>query len=187
MSRSPLVAIAAALLVIGIAGAAFLYLGVYDVAADVPHSRPVYALLATLRDRSITVHARGISVPADLSQPARIRSGAGLYSEMCQSCHLGPGVDPTELAQGLYPQAPRLGSAASDLTAAEQFWIIKHGVKLSAMPAWGKMHSDNLIWDMVAFVRTMPTMAPGVYRALTKDAPADHDAAMHDQQGDHHH
>ncbi|WP_454884642.1 c-type cytochrome [Sphingomonas oryzagri] len=161
------------------ATAAFLYLGVYNVAADAPHTRPVYALLENLRDRSIAMHARGIQPPADLASPQRIAVGAGLYAEMCSSCHLGPGVERSELSQGLYPQAPVLAEARA-LTAGQQFWVIKHGVKLSGMPAWGKTHPDPLIWDMVAFVRKLPGMTPDQYKKLVASAPADHDEMMRD-------
>lgn len=127
-----------AILILGLAlAAAFIYFGVYNIAADAPHTRPVYALLESLRDRSIAVHARSVAVPGDLATPQRISTGAGLYTEMCSGCHLGPGVEKSEMSQGLYPQAPEL-ARGDDLTPAEQFWIIKHGVKLSAMPAWGK-------------------------------------------------
>lgn len=185
LSRSLAIA-AATLLVIGAIIAVVVNLGLYNVAADVPHTKPVYALLKTLRDRSIAAHARRIAAPADLKQSARVRSGAGLYGEMCQECHLAPGLALTELSQGLYPQAPRLATA-SDLSPAEQFWIIKHGVKLSAMPSWGKTHSDKLIWDMVAFLRAMPTLTPAEYKALTRDAPEEHDAAMRAGHGGHQH
>ena len=84
-----------------IAAAIFIYAGVYDVAADAPHTRPMFALLDTVRNRSIKVRAAHLAVPADLGLPSRARSGAGLYAEMCQTCHLGPGVEATELAQGL--------------------------------------------------------------------------------------
>jgi len=131
--------------------AAFIWFGMYNIAANDPHSRPIFALLENLRDRSIAVHARGVTPPADLETPDHVAAGAGLYAEMCQGCHLGPGVEKTEISQGLYPQAPELAKA-TDLTPAQQFWIIKHGVKLSAMPAWGKTRADPLIWDMVAFL-----------------------------------
>ncbi len=160
-------------------GAITVATGAYDVGADVPHTRPVYALLEAVRDRSIAVRASGIVTPADLMTPARVSAGAGLYAEMCSSCHLGPGLERSEISQGLYPQAPKLAEP-QDMTPAEQFWIIKHGVKLSAMPAWGKTHPDPLIWDMVAFVRTMPTLNPQRYKALVASAPADHDAMMKD-------
>ncbi len=169
-----------ALLLLVVAG--FVYFGIYNIAADAPHTPPVYSLIESLRDRSIAVHARGITPPADLNAPQRIAAGAGLYSEMCSGCHLGPGVERSELSQGLYPQAPELAKA-QDLSAGEQFWIIKHGVKLSAMPAWGKTHADPLIWDMVAFVRRLPGMSPAEYKRLIASAPEDHDEMMKDMPG----
>ncbi|WP_033966306.1 c-type cytochrome [Sphingomonas sp. Ant H11] len=165
-----------------LATAAFVYFGIYNIAADAPHTPAVYSLLESLRDRSIAVHAHGITPPADLNAPQRIAAGAGLYAEMCSSCHLGPGVERSELSQGLYPQAPELAKP-QDLSAGEQFWIIKHGVKLSAMPAWGKTHPDPLIWDMVAFVRRLPGMSPEEYKRLVASAPEDHDEMMKDMPG----
>jgi mono/diheme cytochrome c family protein len=165
-----------------VATAAFLYFGVYNIAADAPHTRAVSALLENLRDRSIAVHARGIQPPADLGSPQRIAIGAGLYNEMCTSCHVGPGIEPSEMSKGLYPQAPIL-TDPQDLTPGEQFWVIKHGVKLSAMPAWGRTHPDPLIWDMVAFVRKLPGMTPEAYKRLVASAPADHDEMMKDMPG----
>src|SRR3546814_6392165 len=66
----------------------------------------------------------------------------------------------------------------SDRSASEQFWIIKHGIKMTAMPAWGKTHDDRLIWDMVAFIRQLPSLSPAQYQAMTQNVPMDHDAMM---------
>lgn len=166
--------------------AAFVWFGIYNIAADAPHSRPVYALLESLCDRSIAVHARGIRQPADLEAADHVAAGAGLYAEMCQGCHLGPGIEPTEMGQGLYPQAPELAKG-TDLSPAQKFWIIKHGVKLTAMPAWGKTHPDPLIWDMVAFLQKLPSMSPAQYKATVASAPEDHDEMMKDMGGAAHH
>lgn len=174
--------IGASVVMLVIATAAFLYFGFYNIAADDPHTRPVYALLESLRDRSIAVRARGIQPPADLASPQRAAIGAGLYNEMCSGCHLGPGVEASEMSKGLYPSAPVLAEI-NDLTAGQQFWVIKHGVKLSAMPAWGKTHPDPLIWDMVAFIRKLPGMTPEQYKRLVASAPADHDEMMKDMPG----
>jgi mono/diheme cytochrome c family protein len=176
----PFVGVFAALVLI--LAAAFVYFGIYNIAADAPHTSVVHSLIESLRDRSIAVRARGITPPADLNSPQRVAAGAGLYGEMCSSCHLGPGVERSELSQGLYPQAPDLAKA-QDLSAGEQFWIIKHGVKLSAMPAWGKTHPDPLIWDMVSFVRRLPGMSPEEYKRLVASAPEDHDEMMKDMPG----
>lgn len=171
-----------ATLVIAAFAGVFIFAGVYNIGADAPHYKPVYMALEQLRDRAIKHHARNIVVPADLNSPARISAGAGLYTEMCTGCHLGPGLEKTEMSQGLYPQAPEL-ARGQDQTAAEQFWTIKHGIKLSAMPAWGKTHDDQLIWDMVAMVRALPKMTPEQYKATVASAPADHDEMMKDMPG----
>lgn len=169
--------------VAGLGAVAFIYLGIYNIAADEPHTPAVYSVLERLRNQSIRAHASGISPPADLASAQRVSVGAGLYGEMCSGCHLGPGVEKSEVSQGLYPQAPELTSVGQRLTPGQQFWIIKHGVKLSAMPAWGKTHPDPLIWDMVAFVRKLPGMTPEQYKALVASAPADHDEMMKDMPG----
>lgn len=165
------------LLVIAAFAGVFVYMGIYNIGADAPHWRWVYTTLDELRENSIASYSRSIQPPADLNSPKRISAGAGLYDEMCTGCHLGPGVERSELSQGLYPQAPEL-ARGNDHTPAQQFWIIKHGVKLSAMPAWGKTHNDELIWDMVAFVRQLPKMSPQQYKAAIASAPADHDEMM---------
>jgi len=171
-------------IIVALGGAAFIYLGVYNVAADEPHTPAVYSVLERVRDRSIEAHAKGITPPSDLASAQRVSTGAGLYTEMCSGCHLGPGVEKSEMSQGLYPQAPEL-AIPQDLTPGQQFWIIKHGVKLSAMPAWGKTHPDPLIWDMVAFVRKLPGMTPDQYKKLIASAPEDHDAMMKTQSDAH--
>ena len=172
------------LFAVAVFGAAFLYSGAYDIGADSPHSAPVYKALDTLRERSVAVRARDIAVPADLDSPARLATGAGLYGEMCSGCHLGPGIDPTELSQGLYPSAP-VFARGIDRSPGEMFWIVKHGVKSSAMPAWGKTHDDQLIWDMVAFARSLPKMSSVQYQAALANAPEDHDEIMGEMP--HHH
>ena len=163
-------------------GGIFVYAGFYNIGADAPHSGLVYNVLQELRDRSVASGARNIHPPANLNSAQRVAAGAGLYAEMCTGCHLGPGVEKSEMSQGLYPQAPEL-ARGTDLTPAEQFWTIKHGVKLTAMPAWGKTHSDELIWDMVAFLRQLPKMSPEQYKATVASAPEDHEEMMEKMKG----
>lgn len=164
----------------------FVYAGIYNIGADAPHSKLVYSAIDELRDRSIASYSRDVRPPADLNNANRIAAGAGLYDEMCTSCHLGPGVERSEISQGLYPSAPEL-ARGDDLSPAEQFWVIKHGVKLTAMPAWGKTHNDELIWDMVAFIRQLPKMSSVQYKAVVSHAPADHEEMMKTMQAAQNH
>ena len=75
------------------------------------------------------------------------------------------------------------GSNGTALTPAEEFWVIKHGIKMSGMAAWGKTHSDALIWDMVALLQKLPSLSPAAYKILVRNAPADHDEMMKDMNG----
>lgn len=164
-------------LTIAALGSVFIFAGVYNIGADAPHTGVVFGLLQELREKAVAHHSRNIAVPNDLNDPRRIAAGAGLYQEMCTGCHLGPGLERSELSQGLYPKAPEL-ARGDDLSPQEQFWIIKHGVKFTAMPAWGKTHSDALIWDMVAFIRQLPRMSSEQYKAAVASAPEDHEEMM---------
>jgi mono/diheme cytochrome c family protein len=173
-----------ALLLLAVLAGVFISSGVYNIGADAPHSKIVSGALEELRERAISRRARDLTPPADLNDPKRIAAGAGLYNEMCTGCHLGPGLERSELSQGLYPPAPELAHG-DDLSPAEQFWVIKHGVKLTAMPAWGKTHNDQLIWDMVAFVRRLPELNAQQYRLAVASAPESHDEMMKDMNGGH--
>jgi hypothetical protein len=90
---------------------------------------------------------------------------------MCEGCHLAPGVGDNELRQGLYPKPPDL-TRPRERGPAATFWIIKHGLKMSAMPAWGVTHDDRSIWGLVAFLQQLPSMDPTEYRNLTGSAEA---------------
>lgn len=144
--------------------------GRYDMAADTPHTRPIYRMLTVLRERSVAYHARGISVPA-LNDPALVAAGAGNYAAMCSGCHLEPGVKESELSRGLYPAPPRLDNPRRAHTPAQDFWIIKHGIKASGMPAWGKSMEDKYLWGLVAFLQKLPTLSPEQYEQMVEDSP----------------
>lgn len=144
--------------------ATFVWSGAYNVGADDHHSYPVHSLLLTIRERSIAARAGGLQPPDDLTDPARIRQGSGNYNAMCMGCHLAPGMGETELSRGLYPAPPNLTTTMVD--AAEAFWVIKHGIKASGMPAWGQSMGDEYIWNMAAFLQAMPAMDAGQYRAM---------------------
>lgn len=153
---------AVVLLIVG-AGAAFglLWSGAYNVAADEPHNPAVHRLLEIGRERSVAVRTAALQVP-DLGSAELVHQGAGNYAAMCAGCHLRPGMGDTELRRGLYPQPPEL-SARQGSTPARDFWIIKHGLKASAMPAWGLSMDDEAIWGMVAFLRWLPGRSPADY------------------------
>lgn len=161
------------LAVIGIIGVgAFVYSGIYNIGADDHHIRPVYAFMQTLREHSIASRSKNLTVP-NLDDPQLILKGAGQYAAMCTGCHLAPGMADSEIRPGLYPQPPELAKFRAD--PREAFWVIKHGIKMSAMPAWGSSHDDATIWSMVAFLQKLPDLSPMQYEDIVARAPPDED------------
>ena len=158
----------------------FIYSGLYPIGADVPHNKLSYWLLETLRERSIARAASDIQIPNNLNTSDRLLAGGADYNDMCAGCHLKPGKKESDFTIGLYPAPPNLTATAdahghehgSDTGSKEaaiqrQFWIIKHGIKASGMPAWGPTHSDERIWNMVAFLQRLPSLTPDQYQIVT--------------------
>ena len=171
----------------------FVWLGLYNMAADDPHLKPTYNVLQTVRERSIAVRAGKLEVPADLNTPERIKQGAGNYNAMCMGCHLAPGMADTELSKGLYPAPPNL--TQEEVRAAKAFWVIKHGIKASGMPAWGKSMEDDYIWNMAALLQELPKLSAQQYQALVESSgghshgggetkPHEHPEGVEDDHGD---
>lgn len=153
----------------------FAWSGLYPVAVGSGHTALGGWLLETVRERSVAARAASLAVPGDLDSSERIAAGAAHYDAMCASCHGMPGEEP---ANSFDPRPPALFRYDDDPRTA--FWIIKHGLKMTAMPSHLD-HSDKENWDTVAFVRALPEMSAERYRQLTAHASHDHgDGGGHD-------
>jgi mono/diheme cytochrome c family protein len=160
---------------------AYAWSGFYNIGADAPHSPLTYRFLTMVREQSVRRHAKDITIP-NLEDQSLVLKGAGQYAAMCTGCHLAPGMQDSELRAGLYPKPPNLSHEPVDPRAA--FWIIKHGIKMSAMPAWGATHDDMTIWSMVAFLQKLPAMTPAQYKDIVAKAPPDDDMDMSGMRAD---
>lgn len=148
-----------------IVGGCLAYAGAFNVAADDPHWDLTTRALTWARERSIASQASEITAP-NLADQELIELGAEHYAAMCEGCHLAPGAGDNELRQGLYPKPPDL-TRPREREPSETFWIIKHGIKMSAMPAWGVTHDDRSIWGLTAFLQQLPSLDRTEYRGLT--------------------
>jgi mono/diheme cytochrome c family protein len=169
------VTITLAVLLLG--AGAFIWSGLFNVAATDHHSAPVHWLMEQARMRSVQAHAAGIQAPAGLDDPQKILAGTDHFAAHCAVCHGAPGVPKGGIALGLYPAPPNLAESAARYTPAELFWILKNGIKMSGMPAWNG-HSDDALWSVVAFIEKLPGMTEEEYAKLAADSAA---------AGGHHH
>jgi mono/diheme cytochrome c family protein len=142
----------------------FVAFGLYDVAANTPHTQPVYSLLETIKQQSVRRQARHLEVPP-LDDDARVARGAVCYRDHCLQCHGAPGLAPAPIGLSMQPLPGPLADATRHWSAAELYWITRNGIKMTGMPAWQhRLHDDDL-WAVVAFVQSLPRRPPAELRA----------------------
>ena len=145
-----------------VGAAAFVWSGVYNVAASSQHTQPVYSLLEYTMQRSVALRSSGIEPPPFTA--SMFERGALCYRERCEQCHGGPGVAQHDIALGMQPLPGPLMNAQSRWKARELFWITRNGITTSGMPAWRFRLPDQDIWALVAFIERLPALSPRDYR-----------------------
>lgn len=180
-------------------GLAYMYSGSYEVAASRRPSGLERWVLTTTRSRSIEKRSKDLTVP-ELDDSARVMRGLVHYRESCIDCHGVPGEGREEFASDMNPRPPRFFRTPEELarrrermqqqeagepTQAERerreqhereemrenFWIVKHGIAMTGMPAFGDDHSDGEIWDILAFVERVHSLTAEEYRAMVASLP----------------
>lgn len=116
-------------------------------------------------ETSMATHAKTwyISRAARVSPPsatpnnaASIAAGSALFSMDCASCHGEDGRKPTPVGKSMYPRAVDLSSSqVQRMSDPEIFWVIKNGIRLSGMPGFAKINSDEEIWQLAYYVRSL--------------------------------
>jgi mono/diheme cytochrome c family protein len=154
-----------ALVIVAGASLLIMYTGSYNVAANVPDNPALDWFLTNTMINSVVNRAKSVQAPAQLTDQ-QARAGFAIYNQTCVHCHGAPGRDPGDIAKGLNPEAPDLAEAAAEMTNGQMFWIIKNGIKMSGMASYGKVHNDDEIWNIVAFVQRLPKMTPEQYQGF---------------------
>lgn len=158
-------------ILVGIAAAAYFFGEFYSVAGTQAQSDIVAKALVFVRDASIDRHAVEMA-PSSLDDPTTVQAGARAFlARGCANCHGGPGVDWAKFSEGLHPDPPGLKDVAKELDARQIFWVIKNGIDMTGMPAFGPLGAaDSEIWSIAAFVKKLPSVSDADFKAWT--APA---------------
>ena len=169
------------LVLVFVVAAAYLFLGIYDVSAFRKEGTTQGWMLSRIMERSVKYHAKAINSPG-LEDSSLIETGFEHFKEMCIACHGEPGEYRSEISRGLNPEAPELPKTTGEWSDAELFWILKNGIKMTGMPAFGVTHTDGQIWAMVAFIRQLQKMTPEEYQNFSKAHPDNDEGSTPDQQ-----
>ena len=170
-----------AVLLLAVTAVAFIYSGIYDVSASSPHGAVSSWVMEATMHSSVERRADQVEVP-DLGDRTLILAGVNDFEEMCVQCHGAPGKEPDAVGKGLNPPAPDLSQSANEMTAAELFWITKHGIRMTGMPAWGNTHDDDALWPVVALMTALPELDAAAYQDLLESAEGQghHDPGSHE-------
>jgi cytochrome c553 len=108
--------------------------------------------------------------PPDLDDPARVSRGARHYAQFCAGCHAYPGAPARTVGRTMRPPAPVLHRRLAHWPDELLFVTVRDGVPNSGMPAWPAPSREDEVWDMVAFLRRLPSLDPDEYAELTGEA-----------------
>ncbi len=140
---------------------AVMRLGLMPVNADGNHSSLEARIMPKVLHASIARHAAVETSALPLNED-NLKAGVDTYKAMCARCHSTPEGKASVYGQSFYPPAPQLPKGMSQYTDSQLFWLIKHGIRNTGMPAWGSMLSDDEIWQIVSLLKNSQDLPPSV-------------------------
>lgn len=161
---------AALLALLGGAAIAYTQSGLYDVSASSKDNPLVAKLLHSTYEASLHRYGGHDVAPADLLSLENIRAGARTYDASCALCHGAPDRPLSAVGAGIEPGAPALLAASRRNKPALMFWVMKHGVNMTAMPSFGKTLSDQTLWQVAAFLYAKRGISKESYDQLVHGA-----------------
>lgn len=166
-----LATIGAIAVVVVIAVSVYLFGGFYNVSAAVDDPDIVNWALIRVREASMDRRVDA-TPPIKLDDQVTIRKGARAFAEHgCVNCHGAPGVKWAKFSEGLNPGPADLKEVAGD-EPAHVFWAVENGIKMTGMPSFGKAGvPDENIWQIVAFIKSLPSISETDYKAWSASMP----------------
>lgn len=147
-------------------------------------------------ERLVARQARHLAVPRgawELKNPVPLTpevltKARAHFADHCALCHGNDGRGKTEIGRNLYPKAPDMTLADTQgLSDGELFSVIKNGIRLTGMPAWGEETpaDDRASWELVHLIRHFPKMTEAEMREmknLNPVSPAEMRERMEEEQ-----
>jgi cytochrome c553 len=158
-----------------LAGVLFAWSGLFQISASSGHWKFTDWFLHWTMQNSVRTYST-FQTPDKVRDDSALFSAAGHFRQSCATCHGAPGLAPSPAMQSATPPAPDLATTVGDYDDAELFWIVRHGVKYTGMPAWPTLDRPDEVRRMVGFLRRLPRMTAPEFAALTQ-APATTDLA----------
>jgi mono/diheme cytochrome c family protein len=148
---------------VAIAAGAFVIssFGLFPIGADNPPSGLERALAGRAMDVYASKHKPAGENPVQPTADA-LKEGAKEYEEHCAFCHGGAKARISPMRDKFNPPAPQPINRIPHDDDAWLFWVTKHGVRMTGMPTWAGIMSDDEIWKVIAFIKHSDRLPPEV-------------------------
>lgn len=175
--RSPIVVVLVLLALGAVGGLLVVLSGLVPIRASAGHWAITEWFLQLTMRRSVSTQSLAVEELA-LDDPWLVLKGAGHYESGCRPCHGSPERQPPEVAQSMLPPPPYLSTRVERWDPEELFYMVKHGIKFTGMPAWPSQVRDDEVHAMVAFLRAMPELDAEQYHRLVHGEATPEPAAV---------
>lgn len=153
-----------AVLALTLGSIAYFAFGFGQVGADQKPSALEKTILGSAVRSSVRRAAAKIP-PAPSANEESLLAGGKLYVAGCAGCH-GALEGPYREDRSLFPPAPQLPHVGTHYAEPELYWIVKHGIRMTGMSAYGPFYSEKELWALAAFLRRINNLPPDVIENL---------------------
>jgi cytochrome c553 len=151
------------LLLVG--GLLFAWSGIYSLAASAGHFAITERFLRFALHGSVRTHTLTIEAPP-LGSRDQIILGAAHYAGGCAPCHGAPGMPLNRITAAMLPPPTDLSTVLDEWAPEQLYWIVRHGIKYTGMPAWPAQLRSDEVWAVIAFLEELPRLDAQSYAAL---------------------
>src|SRR3954467_3113080 len=143
--------------------------GLYPIGADNPPGGLERSLAMRAMDTYAEKHKPAMDNPTAINAD-NLAEGAQEYEEHCAFCHGGAKAKISPMRDKFNPPVPQLLTRIPHDPDNWLFWVTKHGVRMTGMPAWDGVMSDEEMWKVVAFIKHSDKLPPEAAAAWQKMA-----------------
>jgi mono/diheme cytochrome c family protein len=143
---------------------AYFALGIANSTSDVKPPAWESAVMKPSVRAAVKRSAASLSVPSAATEDSII-AGGKLYVRGCMGCHGEPGK-PFAEDHSNYPPIPQLPHVGTQYSEPETYWIIKHGIRMTAMSAYGYAYTEDQLWSLAAFMHRIDKLTPAEIQSI---------------------
>ena len=147
----------------------YFTLGWADTPGDVKPPAWETAIMQSGVRAAVKRNAANLSAPVSATEDSII-AGGKLYVMGCMGCHGEPGK-PLPQDTSNYPPVPQLAHVGTQYSEPEIYWVITHGIRMTAMSAYGSFYKEDQLWSLAAFIRHIDKLTPAEIEAIKPQKP----------------